>query len=142
MIGDTRPTGSPMWWIRPWFYIRPLKRRPSCTRPMNWSDKALSYSAKAARSKWRGGGVPIVMKVNTPPMSHGEHAVRHTQNLPRGRGRDGWENSSSIPALLRCRNPRPGSNGFPAISARTTSIFAKNISNKDERCKSESRGDW
>ena len=32
-------------------------------------NKALSYSAKAARSKWRGGGVPIVMKVNTPPMS-------------------------------------------------------------------------
>jgi len=32
-------------------------------------NKALKYSAKAARSKWRGGGVPIVMKVNTPPMS-------------------------------------------------------------------------
>jgi crotonobetainyl-CoA:carnitine CoA-transferase CaiB-like acyl-CoA transferase len=32
-------------------------------------NKALSYSAKAARSKWRGGGVPIVMKVNTPPMA-------------------------------------------------------------------------
>ena len=31
--------------------------------------KALSYSAKSARSKWRGGGVPIVMKVNTPPMT-------------------------------------------------------------------------
>ncbi len=31
--------------------------------------KALSYSAKAARSKWRGGGVPIVMKVMTPPMT-------------------------------------------------------------------------
>jgi crotonobetainyl-CoA:carnitine CoA-transferase CaiB-like acyl-CoA transferase len=30
---------------------------------------ALSYSAKSARSKWRGGGVPIVMKVNTPPMT-------------------------------------------------------------------------
>ena len=30
---------------------------------------ALSYSAKSARSKWRGGGVPIVMKVNTPPMA-------------------------------------------------------------------------
>ncbi len=28
---------------------------------------ALSYSAKSARSKWRGGGVPIVMKVLTPP---------------------------------------------------------------------------
>jgi CoA:oxalate CoA-transferase len=27
---------------------------------------ALSYSAKSARSKWRGGGVPIVMKVLTP----------------------------------------------------------------------------
>ena len=32
-------------------------------------NKALSYSAKSARSKWRGGGVPIVMKVNTPPMT-------------------------------------------------------------------------
>jgi crotonobetainyl-CoA:carnitine CoA-transferase CaiB-like acyl-CoA transferase len=31
--------------------------------------KALEYSAKAARSKWRGGGVPIVMKVMTPPMA-------------------------------------------------------------------------
>ena len=31
--------------------------------------KALRYSAKAARSKWRGGGVPIVMKVNTPLMA-------------------------------------------------------------------------
>lgn len=31
--------------------------------------KALSYSAKAARSKWRGGGVPIVMKMMTPPMA-------------------------------------------------------------------------
>ncbi len=30
---------------------------------------ALSYSAKSARSKWRGGGVPIVMKVMTPPMT-------------------------------------------------------------------------
>ena len=29
--------------------------------------KALGYSAKAARSKWRGGGVPIVMKMMTPP---------------------------------------------------------------------------
>jgi CoA:oxalate CoA-transferase len=28
---------------------------------------ALGYSAKSARSKWRGGGVPIVMKVLTPP---------------------------------------------------------------------------
>ena len=27
--------------------------------------KAMDYSAKAARSKWRGGGVPIVMKVQT-----------------------------------------------------------------------------
>jgi crotonobetainyl-CoA:carnitine CoA-transferase CaiB-like acyl-CoA transferase len=32
-------------------------------------NKALRYSAKAARSKWRGGGVPIVMKMNTPPMT-------------------------------------------------------------------------
>ena len=31
--------------------------------------KALAYSAKAARSKWRGGGVPIIMKMNTPPMA-------------------------------------------------------------------------
>ncbi|HSR11852.1 MAG TPA: CoA transferase, partial [Thermodesulfobacteriota bacterium] len=31
--------------------------------------KALTYSAKAARSKWRGGGVPIVMKMMTPPMT-------------------------------------------------------------------------
>jgi crotonobetainyl-CoA:carnitine CoA-transferase CaiB-like acyl-CoA transferase len=30
---------------------------------------ALTYSAKSARSKWRGGGVPIVMKMMTPPMS-------------------------------------------------------------------------
>jgi CoA:oxalate CoA-transferase len=28
--------------------------------------KALTYSIKAARSKWRGGGVPIIMKVPTP----------------------------------------------------------------------------
>jgi crotonobetainyl-CoA:carnitine CoA-transferase CaiB-like acyl-CoA transferase len=28
--------------------------------------KALQYSIKAARSKWRGGGVPIIMKVPTP----------------------------------------------------------------------------
>lgn len=28
--------------------------------------KALNYAMKAARSKWRGGGVPIVMKVMTP----------------------------------------------------------------------------
>ena len=28
--------------------------------------KALNYSKKAARSKWRGGGVPIVMKLMTP----------------------------------------------------------------------------
>lgn len=28
--------------------------------------KALNYSKKAARSKWRGGGVPIVMRVMTP----------------------------------------------------------------------------
>jgi len=31
--------------------------------------KALAYSAKAARSKWRGGGVPIVMKMMTPPLT-------------------------------------------------------------------------
>lgn len=28
--------------------------------------KALTYSSKSARSKWRGGGVPIVMKLMTP----------------------------------------------------------------------------
>ena len=28
--------------------------------------KALNYARKAARSKWRGGGVPIIMKVMTP----------------------------------------------------------------------------
>ncbi|RJQ65535.1 MAG: CoA transferase [Desulfobacteraceae bacterium] len=28
--------------------------------------KALKYASKAARSKWRGGGVPIIMKVMTP----------------------------------------------------------------------------
>jgi len=28
--------------------------------------KALEYSIKSARSKWRGGGVPIIMKVPTP----------------------------------------------------------------------------
>jgi crotonobetainyl-CoA:carnitine CoA-transferase CaiB-like acyl-CoA transferase len=27
---------------------------------------ALNYSKKSARSKWRGGGVPIVMKLMTP----------------------------------------------------------------------------
>jgi len=26
----------------------------------------LTYALKAARSKWRGGGVPIIMKVMTP----------------------------------------------------------------------------
>jgi len=31
--------------------------------------RALTYSAKSARSKWRGGGVPIVMKMMTPPMT-------------------------------------------------------------------------
>jgi CoA:oxalate CoA-transferase len=31
--------------------------------------KALTYSAKSARSKWRGGGVPIVMRMMTPPMT-------------------------------------------------------------------------
>jgi len=30
---------------------------------------ALSYSKKSARSKWRGGGVPIVMKLMTPEMA-------------------------------------------------------------------------
>jgi len=29
-------------------------------------NKALQYSIKSARSKWRGGGVPIVMKVQKP----------------------------------------------------------------------------
>ncbi len=27
---------------------------------------ALNYSKKSARSKWRGGGVPIIMKLMTP----------------------------------------------------------------------------
>jgi len=31
--------------------------------------RALNYAKKAARSKWRGGGVPIVMKVMTPEKS-------------------------------------------------------------------------
>ncbi len=41
-------------------------------------NKALRYSAKAARSKWRGGGVPIVMKVMTPPktMESKQFAIR------------------------------------------------------------------
>lgn len=29
-------------------------------------NKALQYSIKSARSKWRGGGVPIIMKVQNP----------------------------------------------------------------------------
>jgi len=33
--------------------------------------KALGYSRKAARSKWRGGGVPIIMKVMTPEEAAG-----------------------------------------------------------------------
>ncbi len=31
--------------------------------------KALGYALKAAKSKWRGGGVPIVMRVMTPEMA-------------------------------------------------------------------------
>jgi len=34
-------------------------------------EKALAYSKKAARSKWRGGGVPIIMKVMTPDKTMG-----------------------------------------------------------------------
>ena len=30
------------------------------------SKKALAYTAKVAKSKWRGGGFPVVMKVQTP----------------------------------------------------------------------------
>ncbi len=42
--------------------------------------KALNYSKKSARSKWRGGGVPIVMKVQTPEtaMENKQWAVRKT----------------------------------------------------------------
>lgn len=36
--------------------------------------KALGYALKAARSKWRGGGVPIVMKIMTP-----EETVKNPQ---------------------------------------------------------------
>jgi crotonobetainyl-CoA:carnitine CoA-transferase CaiB-like acyl-CoA transferase len=32
---------------------------------------ALNYSKKSARSKWRGGGVPIIMKVMTPEKAMG-----------------------------------------------------------------------
>ena len=41
---------------------------------------ALNYSRKSARSKWRGGGVPIVMKVQTPEtaMDHKQWAIRKT----------------------------------------------------------------
>jgi crotonobetainyl-CoA:carnitine CoA-transferase CaiB-like acyl-CoA transferase len=41
---------------------------------------ALNYSKKAARSKWRGGGVPIVMKVMTPEtaMKNKQWQVRKT----------------------------------------------------------------
>lgn len=34
--------------------------------------KALKYALKAARSKWRGGGVPIVMRVMTPEMARNQ----------------------------------------------------------------------
>ncbi len=37
-------------------------------------SRALNYARKAARSKWRGGGVPIIMKVMTP-----EKALAHKQ---------------------------------------------------------------
>jgi len=41
---------------------------------------ALNYSKKSARSKWRGGGVPIVMKVMTPEkaMENKQWQVRKT----------------------------------------------------------------
>ena len=41
---------------------------------------ALNYSRKSARSKWRGGGVPIVMKVQTPEtaMENKQWAIRKT----------------------------------------------------------------
>jgi CoA:oxalate CoA-transferase len=41
---------------------------------------ALNYSKKAARSKWRGGGVPIIMKVMTPEkaMENRQWHVRKT----------------------------------------------------------------
>lgn len=42
--------------------------------------KALNYSKKSARSKWRGGGVPIVMKLMTPEkaMENKQWQVRNT----------------------------------------------------------------
>jgi crotonobetainyl-CoA:carnitine CoA-transferase CaiB-like acyl-CoA transferase len=42
--------------------------------------KALGYAAKAARSKWRGGGVPIVMKLMTPEkaMQNKQWHIRET----------------------------------------------------------------
>ena len=42
--------------------------------------KALNYSRKSARSKWRGGGVPIVMKLMTPEtaMTHNQWRIRNT----------------------------------------------------------------
>jgi crotonobetainyl-CoA:carnitine CoA-transferase CaiB-like acyl-CoA transferase len=41
---------------------------------------ALNYSKKAARSKWRGGGVPIIMKVMTPEkaMENKQWQIRKT----------------------------------------------------------------
>ncbi len=42
--------------------------------------KALGYAAKAARSKWRGGGVPIIMKLMTPEkaMENKQWQIRNT----------------------------------------------------------------
>ena len=42
--------------------------------------KALNYSRKSARSKWRGGGVPIVMKLMTPEkaMENKQWHIRNT----------------------------------------------------------------
>lgn len=42
--------------------------------------KALDYSIKSARSKWRGGGVPIIMKVQNPSttMQNPHWAVRNS----------------------------------------------------------------
>ena len=41
---------------------------------------ALNYSRKSARSKWRGGGVPIVMKLMTPEeaMENKQWQIRNT----------------------------------------------------------------
>lgn len=51
---------------------------------------ALNYSKKSARSKWRGGGVPIVMKVMTPEtaMENKQWQVRQVFQEVEDRGLD------------------------------------------------------